>query len=139
MRKTAGWGECRAEEEGSALHTGPIVSSTASGRAVRAPLVPAGRMLPFVLVTALFFLWAIPNNFNDILIRQFMKSFEINRLQAGLVQFAFYMGYFLSGSAGGNDHAARRVQDGDPDWTVFYGAGASCFSRQPSWGSTGSF
>lgn len=52
-------------------------------------------MLPFVLVTALFFLWAIPNNFNDILIRQFMKSFQINRLQAGLVQFAFYLGYFF--------------------------------------------
>jgi FHS family L-fucose permease-like MFS transporter len=52
-------------------------------------------MVPFVLVTALFFLWGIPNNLNDILIRQFMKSFEINRLQAGLVQFAFYLGYFL--------------------------------------------
>ena len=52
-------------------------------------------MLPFILVTALFFLWGVPNNFNDILIRQFMKSFEINRLQAGLVQFAFYLGYFL--------------------------------------------
>jgi len=58
-------------------------------------LIPAGRMLPFFLVTALFFLWAIPNNLNDILIRQFMKSFEINRLQAGLVQSAFYLGYFL--------------------------------------------
>ena len=52
-------------------------------------------MLPFFLVTALFFLWAIPNNLNDILIRQFMKSFEISRLQAGLIQSAFYMGYFL--------------------------------------------
>jgi FHS family L-fucose permease-like MFS transporter len=52
-------------------------------------------MLPFVLVTALFFLWGVPNNLNDILIRQFMKSFEINRFQAGLVQFAFYLGYFL--------------------------------------------
>ncbi len=62
---------------------------------VQAPLIPAGRMLPFILVTALFFLWGVPNNFNDILIRQFMKSFEINRLQAGLVQFAFYLGYFL--------------------------------------------
>jgi FHS family L-fucose permease-like MFS transporter len=59
------------------------------------PIVPAGRFLPFVLVTALFFLWGIPNNLNDILIRQFMKSFEINRLEAGLVQSAFYMGYFL--------------------------------------------
>src|SRR5882724_4169775 len=58
-------------------------------------LFPAGQLVPFVLVTFLFFLWAIPNNLNDILIRQFMKSFEISRLQAGLVQSAFYMGYFL--------------------------------------------
>ena len=61
----------------------------------KAPLVPAGRLIPFILVTALFFLWGVPNNLNDILISQFMKSFEINRLQAGLVQSAFYMGYFL--------------------------------------------
>jgi MFS transporter, FHS family, L-fucose permease len=51
-------------------------------------------MLPFVLVTALFFLWGIPNNLNDVLIRQFMKSFAITRFQAGLVQSAFYLGYF---------------------------------------------
>lgn len=52
-------------------------------------------LVPFILVTALFFLWGIPNNLNDVLIRQFMKSFEISRFQAGLVQSAFYMGYFL--------------------------------------------
>lgn len=52
-------------------------------------------IIPFVLVTALFYLWALPNNLNDILIPQFMKSFELNRLQAGLVQSAFYLGYFL--------------------------------------------
>lgn len=46
------------------------------------------------MVTALFFLWAMPNNLNDVLIRQFMKSFQISRLQAGLVQSAFYFGYF---------------------------------------------
>src|SRR5450755_4998393 len=58
-------------------------------------LFPAGQMYPFILVTALFFLWGIPNNLNDVLIRQFMKSFAISRFQAGLVQFAFYLGYFL--------------------------------------------
>jgi FHS family L-fucose permease-like MFS transporter len=58
-------------------------------------LLPPGQILPFVLVTFLFFLWGIPNNLNDVLIRQFMKSFAINRIQAGLVQSAFYMGYFL--------------------------------------------
>jgi FHS family L-fucose permease-like MFS transporter len=58
-------------------------------------LYPRGYLLAFVLVTALFFLWGVPNNLNDVLIRQFMKSFSIGRLQAGLVQSAFYMGYFL--------------------------------------------
>jgi FHS family L-fucose permease-like MFS transporter len=52
-------------------------------------------ILPFILVTALFLFWGIPSNMNDILIKQFMKSFELNRLQAGLIQSAFYMGYFL--------------------------------------------
>jgi MFS transporter, FHS family, L-fucose permease len=58
-------------------------------------LFPAGQLVPFVLVTALFFLWAIPHSLNDVLIQQFMKSFAITRFQAGLVQFAFYIGYFL--------------------------------------------
>src|SRR5580658_6471158 len=58
-------------------------------------LFPAGQLVPFILVTALFFLWGIPSNLNDVLIRQFMKSFAISRLEAGLVQSAFYMGYFL--------------------------------------------
>src|SRR5215469_2012088 len=58
-------------------------------------LFPAGHITVFILVTALFFLWGIPNNLNDVLIRQFMKSFSLTRLQAGLVQSAFYMGYFL--------------------------------------------
>ncbi|HKW17967.1 MAG TPA: L-fucose:H+ symporter permease [Terriglobales bacterium] len=61
----------------------------------RPSLFPSGHLVPFVLVTVLFFLWGIPNNLNDVLIRQFMKSFAISRFQAGLVQSAFYMGYFL--------------------------------------------
>jgi len=58
-------------------------------------LFSAGNMLPFFLVTALFLFWGIPSNMNDILIKQFMKSFEITRFKAGLIQSAFYMGYFL--------------------------------------------
>src|SRR5580692_2557203 len=58
-------------------------------------LVPKGMMAPFVLVTALFFLWGLPNNLNDVLIRQFMKSFQLSRFQAGLIQSAFYCGYFV--------------------------------------------
>jgi FHS family L-fucose permease-like MFS transporter len=61
----------------------------------RSALFAPGMLVPFILVTSLFFLWGVPNNLNDVLIRQFMKSFSITRLQAGLVQSAFYMGYFL--------------------------------------------
>jgi len=75
----------------SAAVTGKTLSSSASAHT----LFPAGQLEPFLLVTFLFFLWGIPNNLNDVLIRQFMKSFEISRFQAGLVQSAFYMGYFV--------------------------------------------
>ena len=73
----------------------PASSSLPAGRTQSHPLFPAGQLVPFILVTALFFLWGIPNNLNDVLIRQFMKSFVISRFQAGLVQSAFYMGYFV--------------------------------------------
>lgn len=49
----------------------------------------------FVWVTLLFFLWGIPNNLNGILIKQFMKSFELSIFQASLVQSVFYIGYFV--------------------------------------------
>src|SRR5271165_5369979 len=73
---------------------GPPASPIAGDRRP-APLFPSGHLTPFILVTALFFLWGVPNNLNDVLIRHFMKSFAISRFQAGLVQSAFYMGYFL--------------------------------------------
>jgi MFS transporter, FHS family, L-fucose permease len=57
--------------------------------------IPSANLIPFLLVTMLFLIWGIPNNLNDVLIKQFMKSFELNRFQGGLVQFAFYMGYFF--------------------------------------------
>ncbi len=51
--------------------------------------------LPVVLVASLFFLWGIANNLNDVLIAQFRSGFSLNDLQSGLVQSAFYLGYFL--------------------------------------------
>jgi MFS transporter, FHS family, L-fucose permease len=72
-----------------------LVPFSAETKDTPQPLIPKGMAMPFFLVTALFFLWGVPNNLNDVLIRQFMKSFAITRFQAGLVQSAFYMGYFL--------------------------------------------
>ena len=49
----------------------------------------------FGLLVSLFFLWGVANNLNDILIKQFKKAFELSDFRAGLVQSAFYAGYFL--------------------------------------------
>ena len=62
---------------------------------LKSKLIAPETRVSFILVTALFLFWGIPNNLNDILIKQFMKSFEITRLEAGLIQSAFYLGYFL--------------------------------------------
>ena len=84
-------------------------------------------MLPFTLVTALFFLWAVPNNLNDILISQFMKSFEINRLQAGLVQFAFYLGYFFLAMPAAQLMRRAGYKAGILVGLVLYGSGCILF------------
>jgi FHS family L-fucose permease-like MFS transporter len=77
------------------MQTGLNITQGQGREAAQAPLFSRENLVPFALVTALFFLWGIPNNLNDVLIRQFMKSFEITRFEAGLVQSAFYLGYFV--------------------------------------------
>lgn len=52
-------------------------------------------IVPLVLIISLFFFWGGAASLNDILIKQFKKAFELSDLQAGLVQSAFYLGYFL--------------------------------------------
>ena len=84
-------------------------------------------MLPFVLVTALFFLWGVPNNLNDILISQFMKSFQINRLQAGLVQFAFYLGYFFLAMPAAQLMRRAGYKAGIMVGLILYGSGCILF------------
>src|SRR5271154_7296875 len=77
------------------IYVSPNAATAAQDDGTKPAMLPPGNLLPFFLVTALFYLWAIPNNMNDVLIPQFMKSFELSRFEAVLVQSAFYMGSFL--------------------------------------------
>src|SRR5579863_106020 len=106
------------------MYTSPIVNQEQPGKH---GLIPRQARIPFFLVTGLFFLWAIPNNLNDILIRQFMKSFEISRLQAGLVQSAFYMGYFLLALPAGWIMRSAGYKAGFLIGLGLYGAGCILF------------
>ncbi len=51
--------------------------------------------LPFILVTSLFFLWGIANSLNGTLIKHFQTALQLTRAQAGIVDSAFYIGYFV--------------------------------------------
>ncbi|MBL7826244.1 MAG: L-fucose:H+ symporter permease [Saprospiraceae bacterium] len=52
-------------------------------------------LVPFALVCSLFFLWGIANSLNGSLIRHFQFSLDLSRFQAGIVDSAFYFGYFV--------------------------------------------
>lgn len=49
----------------------------------------------FISLTFLFFLWGFMTVLNDILIPYLKGVFELNHTQAMLVQFAFFMAYFV--------------------------------------------
>lgn len=100
---------------------------TAAKSEIKPSLFPAGNLFPFFLVTALFFLWGIPNNLNDVLIRQFMKSFEISRFQAGLVQSAFYAGYFVLAIPAGLIMRKHGYKAGFLTGLILFGTGALLF------------
>jgi FHS family L-fucose permease-like MFS transporter len=51
-------------------------------------------LVPFILVTSLFFLWGMANILNSALIAHFQPVFEISRAQALFIETAFYFGYF---------------------------------------------
>jgi MFS transporter, FHS family, L-fucose permease len=61
-----------------------------------APLTERKYVLPFVLVTSLFFLWSIGVNLNDVLIPHLKKAFDLSDFQSSFIQVAFFGGYFLA-------------------------------------------
>jgi MFS transporter, FHS family, L-fucose permease len=61
-----------------------------------APITERRYVAPLILVTTLFFLWALGVNLNDVLIPHLKKVFDLNDLQSAMIQTAFFGGYFLS-------------------------------------------
>jgi FHS family L-fucose permease-like MFS transporter len=66
-----------------------------------APLTERKYVLPFVLITSLFFLWAFGVNLNDVLIPQFKSAFSLSDFQSSFIQIAFFGGYFLAALVAG--------------------------------------
>ena len=61
-----------------------------------APLTERRFLVPLMLITSLFFLWALGVNLNDILIPHLKKALDLTDFQSSLIQTAFFGGYFLA-------------------------------------------
>ena len=92
--------------------------SNASGKAY---------LLPFILVTSLFFLWGIANILNSALIAHFQPVFEIKRAQALLVETAFYFGYFTIALPAGLFMERYNYKKGIIFGLILYALGALLF------------
>src|ERR1700732_3317640 len=60
------------------------------------PITERRYILPFILVTSLFFLWAFGVNLDDIPIPPLKKAFRLTDFRSSLIQTAFFGGYFLA-------------------------------------------
>lgn len=59
-----------------------------------AKVVESKYLLPFILLTSLFFLWGIANDLTNPMVLAFKKVMpELSNVQSAMVQFAFYGGY----------------------------------------------
>jgi MFS transporter, FHS family, L-fucose permease len=60
------------------------------------PLTERRYVLPLMLITSLFFLWAVGVNLNDILIPHLKGAFHLTDFESSFVQVAFFGGYFMA-------------------------------------------
>ncbi|QRN55868.1 L-fucose:H+ symporter permease [Dyella caseinilytica] len=95
--------------------------------------------LPLILVVSLFFLWGAANNLNDVLIAQFKKAFALSDFGAGLVQSAFYLGYFLVAMPAGMYMRRFGYKSAVVFGLVLYGTGALLFWPAASMAAYGLF
>lgn len=51
-------------------------------------------VVPFILVTSLFFFWGVANNLNDTMLAAFKKIMSMSDVQTSFIQMAFYGAYF---------------------------------------------
>lgn len=84
-------------------------------------------LIPFILVTTLFFLWGLANSLNGTLVKQFQIALELERWQANFVETAFYLGYFTIALPAGFIMKKYGYKAGIIIGLLLYAAGAFLF------------
>ncbi|KXB38737.1 transporter, major facilitator family protein [Bacteroidales bacterium KA00344] len=93
----------------------------------RSALTSKQYLLPFILVTSLFFLWGFARAILDVLNKHFQNALDISIGQSSLIQVTTYLGYFIMAIPAGwfiNRHGYRT---GVVFGLSLFGAGALLF------------
>lgn len=84
-------------------------------------------LLPFILITSLFFLWGFAHSILDVLNKHFQDTMEITRTRSALIQAVVYGGYFIMALPAGNLIRRFGYRAGVLTGLVLYGVGALLF------------
>jgi len=63
-------------------------------QSTRVKLVGKQFLVPFILITSLFFLWGLAHGMVDTLNKHFQEILQLSKSKSGLIQFALYGAYF---------------------------------------------
>ncbi len=91
------------------------------------PLVSKKYLLPFALITMLFFLWGAAHSILDVLNKHFQLEMGINHAQSSLVQVMFYLGYFVMAIPAGIFIDRRGYRRGVVTGLLLFGVGSMMF------------
>lgn len=99
----------------------------------RYALVKRDYLVPFVLVTSLFFLWGFAHAILDVLNKHFQEVMDITRAHSALVQVMFYLGYFVMAIPAGLFITRYGYRRGVVFGLLLYGIGSLMFIPGEYW------
>ncbi len=104
-----------------------------------ASLVPHKYLVPFILITSLFFLWGFSRSILDVLNKHFQDVMSLSKTESGLIQAAVYTAYFLVAIPAGLYITRRGYRQGVVLGLLLFAAGAFMFIPGEAMGSFGFF
>lgn len=103
------------------------------------PLIGRGYVLPFVLVTSLFFMWGFARAILDVLNKHFQESLDISIVHSTMVQATTYVAYALMALPAGIFITRYGYRRGVVAGLLLFGIGSLAFVPGDSFGSFGVF
>ena len=90
-------------------------------------LVKKEYLLPFVLVTSLFFMWGFARAILDVLNKHFQEAMDISLAHSAMIQVMFYLGYFIMAIPAGLFIARNGYRKGVVFGLLLFGVGSLLF------------